>query len=201
MPGPNQHPRRDLPDSYFNWNLRNARVDAGYTLGQLAEKVGVSTAIICFYERLREFPTPAIAEKIAHTLGMELDYLFPEGFKEIIREVRMEREDSLREGSQLSSLDDIDIDNLAIRESPEKEVIRCEMTKSVESVLCDLNYREREILKLKYGIGGGYCYSGEDIGRIFKITREMVRQIGRRAMAKLKHIPIAPRLEIFWNAS
>ncbi len=198
--GPNKHPRSDLTDSYFNWNLRDARVEAGYTLGQLAQRAGVSSAVICFYERLREFPSPAAAEKIANALGVKADYLFPEEFREIIREVRMEREDSLREGSQLCSLDGTDKGDLAIRKSPERESVKDELSASVETALYDLNFREREVLKLRYGIGGGYCFRQEEIGRMFRVTRERVRQIEGKAMKKLRDFRIIERLRLFWEA-
>jgi len=48
-----------------------------------------------------------------------------------------------------------------------------------------LTYREREIMKLRYGIGDGTYYTLEEVGRIFKVTRERVRQIESKAMKKL----------------
>src|SRR5690606_15425532 len=41
----------------------------------------------------------------------------------------------------------------------------------IEQVLKSLTYREREIIKLRYGIGDGYTYTLEEVGRIFKVTR------------------------------
>ena len=53
-----------------------------------------------------------------------------------------------------------------------------EMLKTrIEQVLKTLTYREREIIKLRYGIGDGYTYTLEEVGRIFKVTRERVRQV------------------------
>ena len=48
-----------------------------------------------------------------------------------------------------------------------------------------LSYREREILKLRYGLGDGYEYTLEEIGHIFKVTRERVRGIEKKALRKL----------------
>lgn len=48
-----------------------------------------------------------------------------------------------------------------------------------------LSYREREIIKLRYGIGNGYSYTLEEVGRIFKCTRERARQIEKKALDKL----------------
>jgi RNA polymerase primary sigma factor len=67
----------------------------------------------------------------------------------------------------------------------------------IEEVLQSLNYREREIIKLRYGIGDGYTYTLEEVGRIFKVTRERVRQIEAKAVAKLKNPRRARQLEGF----
>jgi RNA polymerase primary sigma factor len=62
----------------------------------------------------------------------------------------------------------------------------------IESVLKTLTYREREIIKLRYGIGDGYTYTLEEVGRIFKVTRERVRQVEAKAIRKLQH-PVRSR--------
>ncbi len=62
----------------------------------------------------------------------------------------------------------------------------------IEQVLRTLTYREREIIKLRYGIGDGYTYTLEEVGRIFKVTRERVRQVEAKAIRKLQH-PVRSR--------
>ncbi|MFH5805647.1 RNA polymerase sigma factor RpoD [Alienimonas sp. DA493] len=57
----------------------------------------------------------------------------------------------------------------------------------IDVVLKTLTYREREIIKLRYGLGDGYTYTLEEVGRIFKVTRERVRQIEAKAVRKLQH--------------
>jgi len=57
----------------------------------------------------------------------------------------------------------------------------------IESLLKTLTYREREIIRLRYGLGDGYTYTLEEVGRIFKVTRERVRQIEAKAVRKLQH--------------
>ena len=42
-------------------------------------------------------------------------------------------------------------------------------------------------MRLRYGLADGYCYTLEEVGRIFKVTRERVRQIEAKAVAKLQH--------------
>ena len=73
---------------------------------------------------------------------------------------------------------------------------RCSRTRS-SSVLKTLTYREREIIKLRYGLGDGYTYTLEEVGRIFKVTRERVRQIEAKAVRKLQHPVRSRQLEGF----
>ncbi|MCH7685481.1 MAG: sigma-70 family RNA polymerase sigma factor [Planctomycetes bacterium] len=57
----------------------------------------------------------------------------------------------------------------------------------IDHVLKSLTYREREIIRLRYGLGDGYSYTLEETGRIFKVTRERIRQIESKALKKLQH--------------
>ncbi|MDW8223714.1 MAG: sigma-70 family RNA polymerase sigma factor [Gemmatales bacterium] len=70
------------------------------------------------------------------------------------------------------------------------------LKQKIEQVLKTLTYREREIIKLRYGLGDGYTYTLEEVGRIFKVTRERVRQIEAKAVRKLQH-PAEQQLEGF----
>jgi len=67
----------------------------------------------------------------------------------------------------------------------------------IDLVLKTLTYREREIIKLRYGLGDGYSYTLEEVGRIFKVTRERVRQIEAKAVRKLQHPVRSRQLEGF----
>ena len=71
----------------------------------------------------------------------------------------------------------------------------------MEKVLQTLTFREREIIKLRYGIGDGYTYTLEEVGRIFKVTRERVRQIEAKAVRKLQHPVRARKLEGFLESA
>ena len=63
-----------------------------------------------------------------------------------------------------------------------QEMLRTQISK----VLKTLSYREREIIKLRYGLGDGYSYTLEEVGHIFKVTRERIRQIEAKAVRKLQ---------------
>ena len=56
----------------------------------------------------------------------------------------------------------------------------------LSELLHTLTYREREIIKLRYGLDDGYPYTLEEVGRIFRVTRERIRQIEAKAMKKLQ---------------
>ncbi len=60
------------------------------------------------------------------------------------------------------------------------------LREQIESLLKTLTFREREIIRLRYGLVDGYSYTLEEVGRIFKVTRERVRQIEAKAVKKLQ---------------
>ena len=67
----------------------------------------------------------------------------------------------------------------------------------IDSLLKTLTYREREIIRLRYGLTDGYTYTLEEVGRIFRVTRERVRQIEAKAVKKLQHPVRSRQLENF----
>ena len=73
------------------------------------------------------------------------------------------------------------------------------LREKIEALLKTLTYREREIIRLRYGLGDGYTYTLEEVGRIFKVTRERVRQIEAKAVKKLQHPVRSQQLEGFFE--
>jgi RNA polymerase primary sigma factor len=72
-------------------------------------------------------------------------------------------------------------------DSPADSATQQMLKDKIEHVLKSLTYREREIIRLRYGLGDGYSYTLEETGRIFKVTRERIRQIESKALKKLQH--------------
>ncbi|RMG37198.1 MAG: RNA polymerase sigma factor RpoD [Planctomycetota bacterium] len=72
-------------------------------------------------------------------------------------------------------------------ENPVSTATQEMLRQRIDDVLKTLTYREREIIKLRYGLGDGYTYTLEEVGRIFRVTRERVRQIEAKAVRKLQH--------------
>jgi RNA polymerase sigma factor (sigma-70 family) len=71
-------------------------------------------------------------------------------------------------------------------ESPEDEAMRNEMAERIEQTLAPLDTREREVLRLRFGLGTDHEHTLAEIARRLSVSRERVRQIESRAMAKLR---------------
>ena len=86
-------------------------------------------------------------------------------------------------------------------ESPVQAAGHEMLRERINEVLNTLTFREREIIKLRYGIGDGYTYTLEEVGRIFRVTRERVRQIEAKAVRKLRHPVRARQLASFLDGT
>lgn len=82
-------------------------------------------------------------------------------------------------------------------ENPLKRANNSILRQKIDELLKTLTYREREIIRLRYGLGDGYTYTLEEVGRIFRVTRERVRQIEAKAVHKLQNPVRCQRLEGF----
>jgi RNA polymerase primary sigma factor len=82
-------------------------------------------------------------------------------------------------------------------DSPVRNASNGVLRDRIDSLLQTLTYREREIIRLRYGLTDGFSYTLEEVGRIFKVTRERVRQIEAKAVAKLQNPVRAKMLEGF----
>jgi RNA polymerase primary sigma factor len=72
-------------------------------------------------------------------------------------------------------------------ETPEDEVSKSLLREDLEGVLGTLSPRERDVLRLRYGLDDGRMKTLEEIGQTFNVTRERIRQIEAKALRKLRH--------------
>ena len=72
-------------------------------------------------------------------------------------------------------------------DTPEENTEKCLMREDMESVLNTLSARERDVVRMRYGFDDGRMKTLEEIGVIFEVTRERIRQIEAKALRKLRH--------------
>lgn len=81
--------------------------------------------------------------------------------------------------------------------SPEQNVTNVMMKEQVEKILCNLSEREREVLEMRYGLVDGRERTLEEIGTMYHVTRERIRQIENKALRKLQNPKYKRELEGF----
>jgi len=195
---PNQEPR-SKGDNYHNYNFIAARLEADYTQCQLAELVGVTSPTISGYESLRIMPSPSTARIIAAGLREALDRtdslddyterLFPETLEAITTEVREYRRKEKDGTEDVLDHETIPLTKKMIKQIPYSGEDHTETIQSidlVDNLLNGLTNREREVIKLRYGLADGLSYTLKEVGNIFMVPRDRIRRIEAKAMWKLR---------------
>ncbi len=90
-----------------------------------------------------------------------------------------------------SSLGDFIEDKKAV--APAEEVVNTKLGEQIASVLADLTPREEQVLRKRFGIGEKSDHTLEEVGKLFNVTRERIRQIEAKALRKLRH-PVRSQL-------
>ena len=83
--------------------------------------------------------------------------------------------------------------------SPEEYATNEILKEEIKSVLETLQPREQQVLELRFGLIDGTCYTLEEVGKRFNVTRERIRQIEAKALRKLRHPSRAKKLKDFMN--
>jgi RNA polymerase primary sigma factor len=139
-------------------------------------------------QRLGREPT---AEEIAAEMEVSSDRV--EEIQRIAQEpVSLETPIGEEEDNQLG-------DFLEDKEMPNPEEVAASMIlrEQLEEMLADLGEREREVLRLRFGLEDGHAHTLEDVGKRFGVTRERIRQIEAKALRKLRHPSRSRRLKDF----
>ncbi len=133
-------------------------------------------------------PTP---EEIAHRMRMPVDKV--RGILKIAQEPISLQTPIGDEGD--THFGDFIEDKRAV--SPANATVYSMLKEQMDNVLDTLTEREKKVLRLRFGIGDGYPRTLEEVGSVFKVTRERVRQIEAKALRKLRHPTRARRLKNF----
>ena len=84
-----------------------------------------------------------------------------------------------------------------LAEQPYETLVREELNRTMNDLLCALSDRQQQILRLRFGMEDGVCYSLEQIGKRLGISKERTRQIEKQAMDKLQKLGSNVGLEDF----
>lgn len=84
-----------------------------------------------------------------------------------------------------SSLGDFIEDKKAV--APAEEVVNTKLSEQIDFILSDLTPREEQVLRKRFGIGEKSDHTLEEVGKLFNVTRERIRQIEAKALRKLRH--------------
>ena len=140
------------------------------------------------HQELEREPT---LEELAERCGMSL---------ERIREILRISQDPLSLDSPVGEEDDSNladfIEDLSV-DAPADMVTKFMLTEAVEAALGELSEREQEIVRMRFGLDDGQARTLEDVGREFGVTRERIRQIEAKTLAKLRHPMRSQRLKEF----
>jgi len=98
-------------------------------------------------------------------------------------------------GNDTSTLNDFIADSEA--SSPFAELVGSSLREEIEKILSTLTPREEKVIRMRYGIGNQNVFTLEEVGDVFGLTRERIRQIERKALKRLQHPSRRKRLESF----
>ena len=128
----------------------------------------------------QEFGRKPTEEEIAESMEMTIEKLRFIA-KSAQLPISLETPIGKEEDSRLGDFIEADIEN------PEQDVAKNLLREDLEGVLATLSPRERDVLRLRYGLDDGRMKTLEEIGQIFEVTRERIRQIEAKALRKLRH--------------
>jgi RNA polymerase primary sigma factor len=186
--------------TYATWWIRQAITRA---IADQARTIRIPVHMIDVLSKLRttakkllhEFGREPAPEEIAHAAGVPVD--------EARRVLEMGRQpmslDRPVGESEDASFSEF-VEDVGVA-SPTQSTTHGLLRDRIESLLKTLTYREREIIRLRYGLTDGYTYTLEEVGRIFRVTRERVRQIEAKAVKKLQHPVRSRQLETFMEGA
>ena len=82
---------------------------------------------------------------------------------------------------------------------PFEELVRDELSRTMDGLLSELNERQQQVLRLRYGMADGVCHTFEEIGASLGVSKERARQIEKQAMEKLQILGAHMGLEDYLN--
>jgi len=182
--------------SYAVWWIRQAILQALAEQSRIIKlplnRVGTIHKIGKMQSRLEQkYRRMPNIEEIANELQIDIDEV-----RETIKigNSHMSLDAPLQQGDESKLIDVLQDEN---QERPDDGVMDISLHEEIDQILDTLSEREKEVVKLYFGIGEDTAHTLEEIGQRFSLTRERVRQIKEKALRRLKHSSRSKRLKIY----
>jgi len=141
-------------------------------------------------ELLQELSRKPFDTEIAERTGIDVEKV-----KEILRISQVPLSLEMPVGEEVGFLGDFVEDTR--QDMPERNMIQDSLKNALEEVLCELSEREGRVIKLRFGMEDGVPKTLEEVGKIYSVTRERIRQIEAKALEKLRHPNRSKKLKEF----
>jgi RNA polymerase sigma factor (sigma-70 family) len=177
-----------------NDKMLNARESLGMNQTELAHAAGVTLFTVAAFEALNFAIKDAEdkAVQVAVVLGLPVDDVLPEGLAGLKLPSIHRRSFEANASCLLATRERLTLP------SPDQQAGGIEFRDAIAKVLHSLTYREREVIKLRFGLGGDKTtFSREECGKIFRVTAARIKQVEENAIRKMQHPRRSRRLESF----
>lgn len=171
--------------TYATWWIRQAITRA---IADQARTIRVPVHMVETINKLRKLSrelTQQLDRKPSESELAELSGLSEKKVHEVIKISQIPLSLETPVGDENASLGDYVVDQQ--NETPESKMMKYSLRSTLEGVLGDLTARESNILKLRFGLDDGIPKTLEEVGRLYTVTRERIRQIEAKAIEKLRH--------------
>ena len=172
-----------IKKTIFNAGMREARLALGLRQQDLGKKVGLSGITISAIEGFRTYPTEKARKDISRALGQREEKIFP-AWLEVYKLKYSTTTDVIDYNPlELSDNEVLSIEsNSKIDDSIDKEIL----TSSIDAALEQLSDREKRIIKMRFGLGEYEPHTLEEVGNVYAVTKDRIRQIEAKALAKIR---------------
>jgi RNA polymerase primary sigma factor len=182
--------------TYAHWWIRQAITRA---IADQARTIRIPVHMIEVINKLNRVSRSLFQEKGREPTGAEIAKKMDLPVWKVhkvmkIAQIPLSLETPIGEGDG-SQLNDFIEDKDAL--SPVDEVINIDLKEKIEEALKAHTQREANVLKMRFGLGNGDEHTLEEVGQLYKVTRERIRQIQEKAIRKLKHSKYSRKLKSF----
>ena len=184
--------------SYAVWWIRQTILKAIYEKGKMIRLPSNKTNDIIKIEKARK----SLKAKLSEEEELEQVAIMLNMTPVHVQEMMMISKDVFSldskvggDESESNSLGEMLEDTTSV--SPEENAIQNDMKEQIDNVLSTLTEKEAQILRYRFGLNGKKAMSLKEVGEVFNLTKERIRQIEKKAIKRLQHPTRSAKLEAF----